>query len=85
MAADKMSADYSGAPQLADRLEAHKALHGKKYENLEEEYIIRDVAATACGSWPRRYPTDPFGERIDHMVPSFVPIVFNLPYPREFR
>lgn len=59
--------------------------HGKKDENLEEEYIIKDVAAAADGSWPRRHPTDPFGERIDHMDPSFVPIVLNLPYPCVFR
>ena len=85
VAADKMSAEHSGAPTLANGLDAHKALDRKQYENLEEDYVIRDVAATAGEIWHRRRPTDSFGLRVDHTGRLFVLIEFNLLCPCVFR
>ena len=85
VAADKMSGEYSGAATLADGLEAHKALDGKQYENLEEDYVIRDVAVTAGGIRPRRHPTDTFGLCVDHTGRLILLIDFNLLRPCVFR
>jgi hypothetical protein len=57
VAVDKLSAEYSGTPTLAYRLEVHEALHRKQYKNLEEDYVIMDVAATASRILHRRHPT----------------------------
>jgi len=75
--ADKLSVEYSGTPTLAYGLEAHKALDRKQHENLEEDYVIRDVVATAIRIWHRRHPTDPFGLHVDHTGRLFLPIDFN--------
>jgi DNA-binding transcriptional regulator/RsmH inhibitor MraZ len=44
---------------------------------LEEDYVIRDVVATAIRIWHRRHPTDPFGLHVDHTGRLFLPIDFN--------
>ena len=59
-----MSAGYGGAPRLANRFEAHKGLHRKAHQDLEQQHLIWNHAATTD---LRCHWTVSFGDRLVHI------------------